>query len=270
MKKLFWGILLAALSTVLFLAGCAAPGGGGGGGIDVLQGTTPIVSGGAYDFGSVALGISGTPVPFTIRNNTASSVSLPAGSLTVSGAGASDFAVTASPGTTIAAGDSTTFTLVYSPAHIGARNVLLSLTLPDGSYTFSLTGAATGSSGTATFQYDGDGWLNIGANGASHQPNLPYLYGPGSSMQNFRITNTSLTEKLYLAAGNPVTLSAVTPTDAFSTTQPPDDPILPGSYAEFVITMNYVGYGSYEDTATIYTSDPSYPAFTFSVTGSQC
>lgn len=79
---------------------------------------------------------------FTIRNIGGSDLTGLGVSLT--GAGASDYAVTLPPGSSVAVGSSTTFQIRFAPSAVGARTATVSVASNDSArnpYTFAITGA---------------------------------------------------------------------------------------------------------------------------------
>jgi hypothetical protein len=75
------------------------------------------------EFGNVAPGASGTPQTFTVRNS--GGVALTGLTLSVDGANAGDFAVSAPSGTTVPAGGSVTFTITFTPGGPDLRTCTL-------------------------------------------------------------------------------------------------------------------------------------------------
>ena len=119
--------------------------------IDVLGQGTSIVSGDITpdviddtDFGTVATG-SSVSHTFTIENTGFSA--LTPGSVTINGAAASDFTVTALPSSSIAPGTSSTFLIRFVPSTPGLRTASISMTNNDSDenpYTFAIQGTGTG------------------------------------------------------------------------------------------------------------------------------
>jgi hypothetical protein len=118
-----------------------------------LQGNTvPIVSGDTTpaladhtDFGSTGT-VSGTIVrTFTIQNTGNATLSLTGASpyVTISGANAADFTVTAIPSNSIAASGNTTFQVTFDPSADGLRTATISIANNDSNenpYTFAIQG----------------------------------------------------------------------------------------------------------------------------------
>ena len=119
--------------------------------IDVKGNSTSIASGDITpstadhsDFGGVNVS-SGTVVrTFTIQNtgNAALSIS----TSTLSGANASDFAISSAPAGSVAANGSTTFQITFDPSAAGVRTAIVSIGNDDGNenpYTFAIQGTGT-------------------------------------------------------------------------------------------------------------------------------
>ena len=98
-------------------------------------------------FGSTALGASGSPITFTVRN--AGGVDTSTMTFTKTGANAADFVVSQNNcAGTLAAGASCTLQIVFSPGALGAREATISVTATTGGTSegsLSGTGIAAGS-----------------------------------------------------------------------------------------------------------------------------
>jgi hypothetical protein len=104
---------------------------------------SPSVADGT-DFGSLAADSGAASATFTINNDGGAALTL--GSEAVSISGSNDFSVTAQPATTVAAGDSTTFTILFDPAIAGASNATVSIANDDGDeapFLFGIMGVGT-------------------------------------------------------------------------------------------------------------------------------
>lgn len=113
------------------------------------------------DFGSVGVSAAAGTRTFTIQNTGAGTLTLGANAVSVSGADAARFSVTAQPATTVAASGSTTFTVAFDPLINGAANATLSIANDDADenpYTFAITGTGTG--GAPEINVTGNG-INI-------------------------------------------------------------------------------------------------------------
>ncbi len=135
---------------------------------------------GSYDFGTVILGQSSSPVSFTITNS--SSTTQIVNSIYISPLG-SDFTTPNSANcTSVPAGGSCTFTIVFSPTAVGTRNATLNVDYGTSSqiYTSALTGTGLAATTTATLT---PASANFGS----------IVVGNSSSGQQFTLTNTGNT-----------------------------------------------------------------------------
>jgi len=103
-----------------------------------------IADGGPQDFGSVLVG-NNNSLTFTIRNSGAAN--LTGLGITLDGANASDFTLTANPTSPVAAAGTTTFTVQFAPTSSGARTAALhiasNVTGSKNPYDINLTGTGT-------------------------------------------------------------------------------------------------------------------------------
>ncbi len=149
-----------------------------GNGVNIGDGdSTPAVTD-HTDFGSVLIA-GGTLVrTFTVANGGTGSLTV--GSVTIGGANAADFTVTAAPAASVAPGGSTTFQITFDPGASGLRSATLSFSNNDPNenpFNFSIQGTGltalenwrqtyfgiTANTGNAAnrVDYDHDGLLNI-------------------------------------------------------------------------------------------------------------
>jgi uncharacterized delta-60 repeat protein len=116
-----------------------------GAGIAVEQPAfTGIPDGGTKDFGSVLIG-STASLTFNIKST--GSDDLTGLGLTIDGANATDFSVTASPAATVAPGGATSFTVAFAPASLGAKTATLHIANNDADenpFDIILTGSGAG------------------------------------------------------------------------------------------------------------------------------
>ena len=89
--------------------------------IDLKQGTTPIASGGSYNYGSRLVGSGGTPVTFTIENNGDGDLNL-TGTPKVSLTGSAMFTMGTQPTSPIAPAGTQPFTITFTPTSTGAAD----------------------------------------------------------------------------------------------------------------------------------------------------
>jgi trimeric autotransporter adhesin len=256
-------LALVAVVPLALLIGCTQPGTGGSAVLEVTQGSTVVKSGDTYDFGSAVVGTRSAAVAFTIMNSGTASASLTGSSpLSITGSASADFTVSAPSSTVLAAGSSTTFEVTWSPTTAAAETAQVSLSSDAGTFTLTLTGTGT-TSGQLTMTYNGDGFMTLSNGGTV---SFPALYGSGSTFLVFRIGNADASAPLVLAVGTPTITSG---TGAFSITSRPYASVPHGGYTDFIIEFSWVGSGTYAETVTLKTSDPTTPTFTFTVTGDQ-
>jgi hypothetical protein len=108
------------------------------------KGTEITLSPSPVAFGSVAVGVTSSPIPVVLTNSGTAAVTVSA--VAITGADKGDFAIQSNGCTTIAgAGGTCTITLTFTPAATGARSASLSVTDtdPGSPQTDSLTGTGT-------------------------------------------------------------------------------------------------------------------------------
>jgi hypothetical protein len=190
-----------------------------GNSVSIVSGDTTPDLADHTDFGTVSTA-SGTVVrTFTIQNLGTAALSLTGASpyVVISGAHAADFAVTAIPSNSIAAGGSTTFQITFDPSADGLRTATISIANNDADenpYTFAIQG--TGISAPVI----------TSALTASGNEGTPFTYS---------ITATNLPTS-YNATGLPAGLSINTTTGAITGT-----PTTAGTYNVTITATNSVG-----------------------------
>lgn len=121
---------------------------------------------GSLALGSVVQGTGSAATTLTIRNT--GSAALTGVSAVISGSHASDFAVNASPPSTIAAGDSSTLDVTFHPSALGARSATLTISSNDadeGAFVIPLAG--TGLAVPAPEIVVGENGIELVAGGSS-------------------------------------------------------------------------------------------------------
>lgn len=115
----------------------------------VTQGGSSIPTGtGSHDFGEVIFGLSSPTTTFVIQNTGSGTLILTESpAVVVSGTDAASFTVDTQPATTVLAGTSTTFTIIYAPDALGGKVATISIANndPNGAgapYTFTVVGTA--------------------------------------------------------------------------------------------------------------------------------
>jgi len=154
--------------------------------VSIVDGdASPIIADGT-DFGSA--NIAGTTVShiFTITNT--GSGSLAVGAVSAGG----DFSVTTQPATSVAAGGSTTFTVLFNPSATGVRTATLSFTNTDANetpYNFSIQG--TGTSGSVTNMYEAELLSAMSSIGAGAISTFAETNASGGTNSLFTATNVN-------------------------------------------------------------------------------
>lgn len=194
--------------------------------INIQGNSTDIVSGDVTpdtadhtDFGTVSTA-SGTIVrTFTIQNTGTASLNLTGVSpyVTISGANAADFSVTAIPSNSISASGSTSFQVTFDPSADGVRTATISITNDDSNenpYTFTIQG-----------------------NGISAPVITSSLTASGNQGSSFTYTIAATnTPTSYNATGLPAGLSINTTTGEISGT-----PTVSGSFTITITATNGIG-----------------------------
>jgi hypothetical protein len=207
---------------------------------------------------------------YTIQNNVGGTLTM-AGStpVTISGAGASFFKVTAQPNDFVADGSSTTFTITFTPTTTGFENATVSIPSSDlaGTFTFAIRGLGTTTgeiqlTGNSTYIASGDTSPN-----ANDFTSFGVTDADGSLplTRTYFIADAQDAGTLNLLGSNPVTISGPGAADYSVTTQP-TSPVTPGIPVSFTITFTPITAGSENATVSIASSDPIGP-FTFAIAG---
>lgn len=131
-----------------------------GNGVDIADGDATPDTADDTDFGSVLVVSGNNANTFTIQNlGTLTNLNLSGASpyVTLSGAHAADFAVTAIPSATIAGSSNTTFEITFDPSALGLRTATVSIASNDSDenpYTFDVQGTGISGPPTHTIYYE--------------------------------------------------------------------------------------------------------------------
>jgi len=112
--------------------------------INLKQNTTNISDGGTYNFGSKTVGTD-TDAVFTIENTGTADLTLTT-PLFITGTDAGEFSIQAQPTSPVTVGNTTTFTVRFSPASTGAKTATISIANNDSDenpYNLTITGTGT-------------------------------------------------------------------------------------------------------------------------------
>ena len=167
--------------------------------IELTQGTTDVLDGGYYNYGSVLAGAP-TTATFTITNTGTSNLTLTA-PITVTGA---NFTLGSSFGTTtVAAGATTTFSVIFNSASAGTFTGNVSFTTNDcdeGTYNFQLNATAIATPPVANFS------------------GTPLIICAGSTVTFTDLSTNATSWSWNFGAGaTPATSTAQNPTVTFNT-----------------------------------------------------
>jgi hypothetical protein len=231
--------------------------------INVFQGSTNLLSGGNYDFGSVLGGASSPEITFTVENLGTTDLHLTGTPrVVISGPDAAMFVVGTQPATPVTPSGNTPFTITFTPASLGAKTATVTIASDDADenpYVFSLTGTGVapdinlrqGSTGLP----DGTGSYGFGS----------LLVGSSSAAITFTVDNLG-TSNLNLT-GTP--MAAISGADAamFVVSTQPATPVLPSGSTTFTITFTPADLGAKTATVTIASDDPDENPYTFDLTG---
>ncbi|WP_396600568.1 choice-of-anchor D domain-containing protein [Algibacter sp. R77976] len=145
-----------------------------GNGTDISDGDTTPIIGDDTDFGNVDVAAGTNLNTFTIQNTGTAALNLTGGSpyVTITGAHAGDFTLTANPTASIAASGSTTFTITFNPSAVGLRTASVSIANDDttGSedpYTFDIWGTGISAIYFEDFSSGPGGWTTTTTGGGT-------------------------------------------------------------------------------------------------------
>jgi hypothetical protein len=215
---------------------------------------------------------------FTIENLGTTSLALSGASpyITITGAHAAQFSVTAIPSNSIAGGATTTFDITFTPTSGGAKNATVAIYNNDTDeavYNFNISGTCQGSN---NIYVSGNGYDVPKSSVTTSTTNLTDFglipITTGVKQNTFVITNLSSSSR-YIS--NTVTISG---TDAAMFTvlsQPSNNAIGIGSSTTFTINFTPTSAGVKNATVSfnVYTNsarttpDPIDPVFTFAISG---
>ncbi|MCC7146294.1 MAG: choice-of-anchor D domain-containing protein [Phycisphaeraceae bacterium] len=226
------------------------------------------------DFGTASTVLDQTVTrTFTITNTGLNYLSI--GTVSITGAHAADFTVTAQPGTFVPADDgTTTFTVTFDPTAVGIRTATVSITSDDTStspYTFAITGYGSDvpemdvqGNGASIVNGDdapsADDHTDFGTAGIGAEAE-----GGSSVTRTFTIANTG-GDALNLTGTPVVEVSGVNAAD-FVVTVLPADTVAAAGTATFEVTFTPSGLGAHHATITIANDDTDENPYVFDITG---
>lgn len=226
--------------------------------------TTPSVTDDT-DFGTIDV-IAGTNAnTFTIENIGTASLSI--GTLTIGGANAADFTVTASPSSSVANSSNTTFEITFNPSANGLREASISIVNGDSDenpYNFNIQGTGftpvpeiniTGNGNSIT-----DGDITPSLTDDTDFGNIDVA--SGTNANTFTIHNTGTAS---LSVGS-ITISGAHATD-FTVTSSPSASVTASGNTSFNITFNPSATGLRTASVSIINGDSNENPYNFNIQG---
>ncbi len=242
--------------------------------VTILDGNTTPTGGDATAFGDVLL-CGGTPVThtFSIHNFGNTPLNLTGNPIvTVGGANPTNFAVSQPAAATVAASDTVTFTVTFTPGTLGPRTAIISLANDDPAvnpYDFVVGGNGVGP------EIDVSGGGNVSIVDGNSTPSVTdgtdfgsILLGGGTPVTHtFTLTNTGTAPLVLTPTPNPVIVTGLNAGE-FTVTQPVPTTIpAGGGTATFTITFMPTGAGTRTATITLASNDCDESAYDFALQG---
>ncbi len=241
-------------------------------GTSITSGNTTPATADGTDFGSVTTGTTANNT-FTIENVGTADLNLTGASpyITISGANAALFTVTAIPTTPITFGNNTTFQITYAPLVGGTHNAIISIANDDSNenpYTFAVRGTGIGPepeiaiTGLGNPIVDGD-TTPTNADGTD----FGFVLSGGTTFSDFIISNSG-TADLNLTGASPyVTISGADAAEFSVTTIPSPTITSSGGATTFRILYAPAADGIHNATISIANDDNDENPYTFDITG---
>ncbi len=236
--------------------------------------TTPSVSDDT-DFGSVDVAAGTNANTFTIQNTGNVALNLTAASpyVSISGANAADFTLTANPTTPIASGGgSTNFTITFNPSAVGLRTATVTIANDDPNenpYIFDIQGTGTTTQpemnvqGSGTDIVDGDTTPIVTDNTDFGTIDI----AGGTNVNTFTIQNTGTSLPLNLTGASPYVSITGTHAADFTVTAIPSNSIAFGSSTTFNITFDPSAVGLRTASVSIANNDSDENPYNFDIQG---
>jgi len=244
-----------------------------GNGLSILDGdNTPSTSDGT-DFGNAVIGGDTVQSTFTIENLGENQLELTGTSLVeITGTNAADFSVVTQPADFINGGESTTFTIAFSPSGLGHHGATVHIPNNDadeGGFNFYIQGNGEEPPAEREISVLGNGdEIFDGDNTPSTLDGTDFGNAEvsGDSIQHtFTIRNTGGTS-LELTGVTPIELTGANASDFVVTVQP-DVLINGGQSTTFTISFTPSGLGPHEATVHIANNDADEGGFNFVIQG---
>jgi trimeric autotransporter adhesin len=235
---------------------------------NIADGDTTPTTADHTDFGSTYITGGTITRTFTIQHDSSGSGTLSIGTITISGANASDFSVTTLPGSTsLASSASTTFVVTFNPSATGLRTATISIASNDANenpYDFTIQGTGTDPEINVT----GNGTnISDGATTTSTITDTDFgivTVTSGNAVKTFTIQNAAgATSNLIISS---ISISGANAAD-FSYTAPGSSNLAPGASTTFTVTFDPTVQGTRNATVNINTNDSDETPYDFAVSG---
>ncbi len=234
-----------------------------GNSVSIVDGDASPTATDHSDFSSQSV-CSGTIVrTYTIENTGTRYLNITSANL--SGTHASDYSVTSSPASTVAAGSSTTMQVTFNPSAAGTRTATLTINNSDaneGAYDFAIQGTGhdpeVNVQGNSTSIADGDATPTT----TDHTDFGSQSVCSGTITRTFTIQNTG-TSNLTLGT---VTIGGTHSGD-FSVTATPSSPVSAAGSTTFQVTFNPNGTGVRSADISFSTNDCDEGTYNFNIQG---
>ena len=235
-----------------------------GAGQSVGDGSTTASAANDTSFGSTAVG---SPISETYTIANSGNAALTLGQVSIGGSNASDFTVTSQPGTSVAAGSSTTFTVQFSPTAVGTRTATVSFSEDDSSATSPFTFAISGVTAAPSIAVKGGGnAITDGSTTASTTNDTAFgsmTLGGTALSETYTITNSG-TAALTLGQ---VSITGTNASD-FTVTSQPSSSVAAGGSTTFTIKYSPAAVGTSNATVSFTENDTTTTSpFTFAISG---
>ena len=222
------------------------------------------------DFGNANLSNDGVDHVFTIENLGTDILTLGGTpKVSIGGANAADFTVTAAPASPVAAGVSTTFTVRFDPSASGTRSATISIANDDGDenpYSFDVQGAGIiapeiNVKGNGVSILDGDAAPDVADDTDFGSADVVH----GTVDHVFTIENTGSAD--LALSGTPLVVIGGPDAADFSVSADPLSPVVAGGSTTFTVHFDPSETGARSATLSIASDDADENPYTFNLQG---
>ncbi|QQS54830.1 MAG: choice-of-anchor D domain-containing protein [Candidatus Competibacteraceae bacterium] len=244
-----------------------------GNGQEIVDGDTTPSTIDNTDFGTVDVATDTVTHTFTIANTGTALLNLTGTPhVSLSGAHASDFSITAQPNSPVAVGGTTTFQVLFNPSAGGERQATVRISNDDSDenpYIFAIAGKSLGGVQVPEITVRGNGQEIVdGDTTPSTTDNTDFGtvdVAADTVTHSFVIANDG-TAPLNLTGTPRVSLSGAHASD-FSITAQPNSPVAVGGTTTFQVVFNPSAEGSRQAIVNISNDDSDENSYSFSIQG---